>query len=165
MNCFACGKELEPDLAGIETNYQFDNALWLAFHGGYGMFVDNIEATMPYNTADRWLQHEDGAYILDKNDEMIVNENWKPAFYEPRVLGGDYEAVICHECAHELCAKVPWLYQLINPPHSHSHKSKYYEELIAEGHVSANFGNCCMYHMWEQIDSLQKKSNPPTTSP
>lgn len=35
--CYACGKELEAD---HDTDYQFDNALWIGFHGGYGMFTD-----------------------------------------------------------------------------------------------------------------------------
>lgn len=36
-NCYACDKALEAD---DDTNYQFDNALWVHFEGGYGMFVD-----------------------------------------------------------------------------------------------------------------------------
>lgn len=34
-----CGRELVPE-ANTDTEYQFDNALWIRFDGGYGMFVD-----------------------------------------------------------------------------------------------------------------------------
>ena len=38
-NCYACGAELMSDYA--KTTYQFDNAMWVKFSGGYGMFVEN----------------------------------------------------------------------------------------------------------------------------
>ena len=39
--CQVCEKALEP-LFDDETKYQFDNALWIGFFGGYSMFVDEI---------------------------------------------------------------------------------------------------------------------------
>ena len=40
MNCHACNAEL-VEVYG-PTNYQYDNALWLTFDGGYAMFIDVI---------------------------------------------------------------------------------------------------------------------------
>lgn len=121
--CVACGGELSPDNGSEPTSYQFENALWLGFHGGYGMFVDNLGATMPTNTDERWLRDDSGEYRLN-DGQPIVNPDWKPTYGEPRVLPGtpDYEAVICHECAHDLCEKVPWIKTLLDPDNSHSHR-------------------------------------------
>lgn len=33
-----------------------------------------------------------------------------------------YYAIICHECAHDLCAKVPWIKNVLLPERSHTHK-------------------------------------------
>lgn len=114
MNCLACDAELEPDFEG--TNYQFDNALWIGFFGGYGMFVDNLEATWPNNGMERL--DEDG----------VEDPDWKPTYNEPHTLrGSDHEAVICHDCAHALCAAVPWIEKLLNSHGSHSHKTAYHD--------------------------------------
>src|SRR5205807_3038064 len=61
----------------------------------------------------------------------------KAEYEEPRVLPGrpDKECVICHECAHVLCEKVPWLGHLIMPESSHAHHYKDHERLKAEGHL------------------------------
>jgi hypothetical protein len=37
-------------------------------------------------------------------------------------------AVICHGCAHELCALVPWAGELLQPHTSHSHRTDYIEK-------------------------------------
>jgi hypothetical protein len=37
--CHGCSTRLVPGLR-TDTDYQFDNALWLQFDGGYGMFID-----------------------------------------------------------------------------------------------------------------------------
>lgn len=42
--------------------------------------------------------------------------------------GSDYELVICHECAHKLCAENPWLANVIQPYFSHGHSLAYQEE-------------------------------------
>ncbi len=91
MNCTACETELKP-VSGPETKFQFDNALWIGFFGGYGMFVDNMEATWPPFPADRIL------------------------------TGADYEAVLCHDCMHALCEANPWMMKLIDPEYGHSHR-------------------------------------------
>jgi hypothetical protein len=129
VNCTACGITLTPDAACPDTEYQFENALWICFHGGYAMFVDNLEATLPNNTDDRWLRNEDGTYITGTNDEgreiPIDNPNWQPTYIEPRTIypPSDYEAVICHDCAHDLCHLVPWIEHLLIPYGSHSHRT------------------------------------------
>jgi len=41
-------------------------------------------------------------------------------FIDP--IDKEYRAIICHECAHELCERVPWIGMLIDPYCSHSHK-------------------------------------------
>lgn len=90
--CAACGLHLTPDHA--DTDYQFDNALWIHFHGGYGMFVES-----------------------------------------PDFTNGELKAVICHDCAHRLCAENPWLDRLLDPIGSHAHRQpEPYETLKAEGH-------------------------------
>lgn len=33
-----------------------------------------------------------------------------------------YYSIICHECAHDLCEKVPWIKKMIDPVHSHTHR-------------------------------------------
>lgn len=48
VQCIQCEQELEsvfPDWYNTTTDYQFDNALWLGFFGGYGMFVESPEYT------------------------------------------------------------------------------------------------------------------------
>ena len=40
--CSACNSVLVPGLRS-DTEYQFDNALWIKFSGGYGMFIDPFE--------------------------------------------------------------------------------------------------------------------------
>lgn len=41
--CRACGGELVPAM-NRDTDYQFDNALWVTFDGGYSMFIDPVDA-------------------------------------------------------------------------------------------------------------------------
>jgi len=33
-----------------------------------------------------------------------------------------YYSIICHECAHDLCEKVPWIGRWIQPDRSHTHR-------------------------------------------
>lgn len=167
QKCFACGKDLEPEFAGIETSYQFDNALWMGFHGADGMFVDNIHATMPSNGNDRLLIKRRG---LLRREQAVVDPDWEPTFDEDRLLPGqpDYEAVICHECAHKLCETVPWIERLLNAAHSHAHKSKVCDELIAVGHTGWDFGNChieCMWrHIGNELHRAQRKAERENTT-
>jgi hypothetical protein len=132
--CYVCETELVPDACAPDNpaTYQFDNALWIGMFGGYAMFVDNLEAKLPTNTEDRWLRDADGEY-LSYTDPVgrvhpVENPTWKAEFRESRILeGADYEAVICHECAHALCATVPWIEKLINPHGSHAHRTDYHD--------------------------------------
>lgn len=138
--CLACDAELVPDHGAPDdpVTYQFDNALWIAFHGGYAMFVDNLEARLPINTDERWLRASDRRgdfgmyddYLLHPTTRGLIDDpDWEPKFSEERILPGqpDYEAVICHDCAHALCAAVPWIEKLIRPHGSHAHKTEYQE--------------------------------------
>lgn len=156
VKCASCDTVLSPDTANLETDYQFENALWIGFHGGYGMFVDNLDARMPTNTDERWLRNSDqrdqyGLYCdfklgdvceCELQDATVLWEwhelkcpcrnpvddpDYKPKYREERMLPGqpDYEAVICHDCAHSLCAAFPWLDKLIQPYRSHSHRQEY----------------------------------------
>lgn len=86
INCYACGKALEPVAITDNTTYQLDNALWLTFSGGYGMFIESFG---------------DGLVEPESSQDHVV---------------------ICHECAHALCAAVPWIGKLLDPLNSHSHK-------------------------------------------
>lgn len=94
--CLSCEERLVPDIGCPNTNYQFDNALWIGFHGGYSMFVDNMVG-------------------------------WEPEAEGKVIKGSDYEAVICHECAHQLCNAIPWINKLLDPLSSHSHTTSYIE--------------------------------------
>lgn len=96
MNCKACEKELPVNEWNKDTSYQFDNALWIGFFGGYGMFVDDIDTEFGYN--------------------------------KPTLSGAAYEAVLCHECAHELCETVPWIGKLLRPLESHSHTLDFWQD-------------------------------------
>lgn len=133
-----------PD--GRETVYQFENALWIGFHGGYGMFVDNLDAQMPTNSDERWLRNSNHVgefglyddYMLvetTKGPRLIDDPEWKPEYKEPRILPGqpDYEAVLCHECAHEMCVLHPWMERLINSHSSHAHRTEYHERFPQHG--------------------------------
>ena len=102
--CDACRTHLVRDKAIRDTDYQFDNALWMEFHGGYGMFIDPIG---------------------DPGHKDRVGDRGRVCW--PQV-------VICHECAHDLCDKVPWIGKLLNPEGSHSHRTDDHDRLKAEGH-------------------------------
>jgi hypothetical protein len=94
--CYACGAGLEAESVATEQealkHEQWDDALVVSLEGGYGMFIDPIG--------------EDRA-------EPSPSQG---------VLKGSYRVVICHDCAHQLCEKVPWLNRLIKPLDSHAHR-------------------------------------------
>lgn len=68
---------------------------------------------------------------FDGSDFDPASEQWENAL-EVQFNGGygmfidpideDYRAIICHECAHELCDKTPWIKKLLHPWNSHSHR-------------------------------------------
>jgi len=98
-NCAACGLELkavEPTTPDSESTYQFDNALWIGFFGGYSMFVDDIDRSFGHSA--------------------------------PMLEGAAEEAVICHDCAHELCERMPWIGNLLKPWLSHAHSKEFWEK-------------------------------------
>lgn len=135
--CFACDTELSPDPSFPDAEYQFDNALWIGFHGGYGMFVDHLEAKLPNNSDERWLRNSDERdafglfcdFKLDDDGKLVDDPEWLPTFNAERMLPGqpDYEAVICHDCAHELCATIPWVERLLHAHNSHAHRTAWKE--------------------------------------
>lgn len=90
VHCADCGTALKPEF-DYDTEYQFDNALWVGFSGGYGMFID------PFGEKDP-------------------------------------KAVICHECAHALCAAHPWIEKLLDPHNSHAHSVHTIPDLLKDGH-------------------------------
>jgi hypothetical protein len=96
--CIKCHIELVScGSPNDEPIYQFDNALWIGFFGGYGMFVDN----------------------------MTDFEETPPS----KILkSADYEAVLCHECAHEFVDLNPWIKTLFHPLSTHSHTATYLEQ-------------------------------------
>jgi len=134
--CVRCEKPMVALDADRPTNYQFDNALWIGFHGGYGMFVDNLEANLPTNTEEQWVRNSDARdeygycdYFMPEG-KLVDNLDYVPTYNEERILPGrpDYEAVLCHECAHTLCEWHPWLAKLLNPHGSHAHRRQYHLE-------------------------------------
>jgi hypothetical protein len=70
------------------------------FHGDYRQFENALEVTFNGGYAE----------FIDVIDDP-----------------NPYNAYICHECAHDLCEKIPWINRLINPHKSHSHKAEYVE--------------------------------------
>ncbi|SRR5580765_566535 len=138
MKCSKCDTELVPDHGAPDdpVTYQFQNALWIGFFGGYGMFVDNIEAKFPINTDERFKRASDRRgdfglyddYILSEEGRVIDDPEWVPEYREQRVLAAqpDYEACLCHDCAHALCDSEPWLAALLHPYGSHAHRTEYH---------------------------------------
>ncbi|HUD03326.1 MAG TPA: hypothetical protein VMR51_00845 [Patescibacteria group bacterium] len=98
--CFVCQKELVPEFPESfeKGSYQYKNALIVNMYGSYGMFVDQIPQE-----------------YLDEEDRFDPNKNIKTG------LLGEYTAIICHDCAHDLCKKISWINKLIDPNNSHSH--------------------------------------------
>lgn len=84
-NCHACDAELELVFDHPQANpTQLENALWINFDGGYGMFIES-----------EWITKT------------------------------EYTLVICHNCAHKMCALVPWIRKLLDPEHSHTHAEEF----------------------------------------
>ncbi len=98
--CFVCHKELEPIFPDLfkKGGVQYSNALIVNMAGGYGMFVDPLP--------QEWLDEE----------EIQDTSAWVK-----RGMLDENTAIICHECAHDLCSKVPWINNLIKPDVSHAH--------------------------------------------
>jgi len=100
--CYSCHKTLEPVSFGIakETTQsealkyeQWDNALIIVLEGGYAMFIDPISPEQGPDSSQG---------VLETNGKLKI--------------------VICHECAHDLCEKIPFFNKLIEPYGSHAHR-------------------------------------------
>ena len=98
--CINCGTTLQAVFKNEEEteNYQFENALWIGFFGGYGMFV------------------ESRGVAGEPLSEILAEE------------GASHEAVICHDCATDFCEKVPWLKKLLGPEKAHSHTAEFWKK-------------------------------------
>lgn len=116
VHCYGCG---EPLTADEDTDYQFDNALWIKIDGGYGMFIDDL-----YESGEI----EQDILQLGPRDAIpwpVGGEGWtdeQTAEFHRRIRDVN-RVVICHDCAHDLCAKVPWFNKLIDPHRSHAHRT------------------------------------------
>ncbi len=108
--CDACGEFKMSSVTGDgdSTTDHLDNALVIAFDGGYGMFIDPI----PHD------EHFEG--VKPGAEGGYTMEQWREAAVKARA---DYEVIICHECAHDLCDKVPWINKLLEPKSSHAHRA------------------------------------------
>lgn len=96
--CSSCQQELQPEFESVDADYQFRNALWIGFHGGYGMFIESPDYA-----------------------ESVVHSSMKKT-------GASASAVLCHDCAHRLCDQNPWIAQLIKPEISHSHTQEFWDD-------------------------------------
>lgn len=98
-HCFACKKELVPVFLDLHEkgSVQYDNALIVNMAGGYGMFVDPLP--------QEWLFEEDRLDTSEWVQKGRLDE---------------CTAIICHDCAHDLCEKVPWINSIIEPELSHA---------------------------------------------
>lgn len=63
-----------------------------------------------------------GGYGMFIESHFFMDEEFQKA--HDREVG----VTICHECAHDLCERIPWIDNLINPQHSHSHTNDYVQE-------------------------------------
>lgn len=93
--CTKCDAVLKPVMPE-DTNFQFENALWLGFHGGYAMFVES---------------------------RMFAEDEHESA--ETILPGVSYELVLCHDCAHEFMDTNPWMKRIFDPARSHTHTLAY----------------------------------------
>ena len=94
-HCASCREELIPD-GNMDTDYQFDNALWITFDGGYGMFIDPMCDKPPRMV----LCHECAHKLCDNNPAIHAllkphsSHSHKTAYVEahPDHYGWDYSA-------------------------------------------------------------------------
>ena len=109
--CYACHAELDPEFgspAEALAHEQWDNALVLRLEGGYGMFIDPI----PHDPATDFRTGTVGELDRPRPREGTLQR------------AGALKVVICHDCAHDLCERVPWLERLIEPQRSHAHSHR-----------------------------------------
>lgn len=99
MKCYACEVELEPE-GGLKTDYQFDNALWVGFHGGYGMFIDPLQTSKVLKAQEEAVICHECAHklcdevpwigkLLDPHSSHSHKDSYRKA--NPNHYGWDYD--------------------------------------------------------------------------
>ena len=102
-HCFACHTELKPVFPDLHERggTQYDNALIVHVDGGYGMFVDT--PALQYSETDEDIELK----------QMSDDEKIQKGILDP------FCVLICHDCAHDLCEKVPWMDRIVESESSH----------------------------------------------
>lgn len=71
---------------------------------------------------DETEQYDNALVIQFGGGYGMFNDDYKHApHYGAKVI-------ICHDCAHDLCNKIPWLGELLDPYSSHAHITEYQED-------------------------------------
>lgn len=86
MKCVSCDVELVPVIDGPSDNgYQYDNALWLTFHGGYAMFVESAWISSEH-TCENFPQDHYVCAVLCHNcaHVMCMSYPWMSKLLEPK---------------------------------------------------------------------------------
>jgi len=106
-NCFACRQPLKPVFPDMHQRgaSQYENALRISFDGSYEMFIDP-------------------PFMFIDEDEYIDPDE----FTKKGMLEDPLSLIICHDCAHDLCNKVPWIKDLLDAENAHSHSANFEEE-------------------------------------
>ena len=96
--CTKCDKVLVP--VHGDTNYQFDNALWIGLFGGYGMFVDNIDETLAEQK--NILKGSDYELVLchECAHEFFDNNSWLKGIINPHKSHSHTEEYHQHHPEH-----------------------------------------------------------------
>lgn len=84
MKCHLCSNDLEPQFEDEEQAYQFDNNLWIAFFGGYGMF---IESAGYVDSNEHPLKETGASYAVtlchDCAHALCERESWMKELLQP----------------------------------------------------------------------------------
>lgn len=71
---------------------------------------------------DKYLQYDNALHVRFDGGYGEFVDNYGTVEERDR-----YYSIICHECAHDLCEKVPWIKAMIDPQHSHTHRENMVE--------------------------------------
>lgn len=145
--CYACGEKLRYQHRNDSGDYQFDNNLWLTFDGGYGMFIESDSFMMMHDFWDTLgedrqralheevtleackrigIKYDPDTQIHDVGIPMMpMPDSVREEFHAYVEKNRKHRVNICHECAHDLCSKVPWIEKLLDSHSSHSHRTSY----------------------------------------
>lgn len=108
--------ENSPDASGLARCYSCQTVLEPVFPHS------RTEAGSPNDEALEDEQWDNALVISLEGGYSMFIDPINPDRPDPTVgLLSNYRAVICHDCAHQLCAQVPWLGRLIDPHYSHAH--------------------------------------------